>query len=611
MKKVICTGMMLCAVTQALAASGKQPLAFFSKTTFPKTTDGGTTTFLYTLINNTPVTLPLTISAPTVSSGSISLSSSTCGATLAASAKCTLNYLFTAPTNSSSTPLNITGSFQVAYNGRYPLIDNTIRFIVPEDAPAFTEQPDFSPAITVPSSGTYKLRYAVKNNLSTTITSVSFSPTVSSGSIASSGGTCGTSIAGGASCTKTFLFTAPANLGSTDTSVTGTMTFNYTDTGGAQTLAGDALAFSITPAPKPSIAISEHSLMFPNLDFGNSSSYTGKITISNNSTANIVSISRSVPSGITFVSTTCSFPLAPSDTCTQTYSSPIPITADSTATIQLTPNSADTAGNTVNVPISSLGIVALAPPTDSSVGLTVVNGCADTTNDGGLMMVTNNSSENISNITIDSSDLSGATITNPTFSPNNNVYCEGQTLPPNGYCEFRVSSSTNTTGEIDIYGQFVSSLLTTHHYELQTKVIASASSLPAPTVGTAFVSDTSCNLVETWTSVSVTPSLNTWSYAASQCAALTNPEQNWRLPDVGPNPVGQLDDDGDPLTGEFAVFQGVDSGEVWLSPSPTPSQNAWLARAPNMYLEQTGGGTVAGNYNAYCVRAYTTNTNGS
>lgn len=621
LKKIIVSSLLFCLTAHAAGEMGKAPLAFLKRPHFPRTTDGGTSTFKYILLNNTPVTLPLTISTPTVASGNITLSSSTCGATLTPSATCNLIYLFTAPANPSSTPLNITGSFQIAYHGRYPLTDTRIRFVVPKDAPEFIEQPNFSPPISVPSDGTYTLRYAVKNNLSTTITSVSFSPIVSSGSIIANGGTCGSSIASGATCTKTFLFTAPANAGGTDTSVTGTMALNYTDVG-PQTLNGDALAFSITPEPKASISVLENSLMFPSRDFGNADIYTGKITISNNGTRSITGVTRAT-SGVTFVSTTCSFPLTAGQTCTDTYSSSIPITTSST--VQLTPNGSTGAGNTVTVPVSGLGVRALAPPTDTTVGLTLVNGCADTANDGGLIMITNNTNETLFNIAISASSALSATITNPPFSEDNNVYCNGHTLAPNEYCEFRVASAATagTTGEITIHASLTNGLTISpaHHYNLLTKVVAAAASnqfnalYPSGgslTGGFIFVSDNTCNLVEVKYSASPPSGGATWPEAASICTAKTAP-QDWRLTDLGPTPVAFLPRFS-PITGEALAIQqarlDLEFG-VWLSPFSS-TDFAWRTVLAEGIGTQMTLNEKAETFNAdtLCVRAFTTNTDG-
>lgn len=628
MKKIICCGIALCVAVNAFAAGGKPPLQFFKRPHFPKSITNGTATLNYTIINNTPITLPLTISSPTVSSGSISLSSNTCSATLASSAKCDLTYTFTAPANSNPTPVIVTGNFQIAYNGRYPLTDNTIRFIVPQEAPEFIEQPSFSPPITVPSSATHTLKYAIKNGIPGTITSVSFSSTVTSGSIATTtdGSTCGSSLTAGETCIQNFIFTAPVNAGSTDASVTGTMTFNYTYLG-AQTLAGDNLAFSITPAAKPSITILEHSLMFPNRNFGASSSYSGSITISNNGTTTISSITTT-PSSSTVQLTSSSgcTDLAAGSTCTETFSSTYPIDPDNYVT--LTPHrilsGVTIDGNSVKVPLSGIGIIPLAPPTGSTAGLRLVNTCSDTTNDGGLLMLVNNTNETLEDIHVSASSSLSATITQSGTASQ--LYCKDKSLGPNEYCEVRVQSAVAaTTGkELNISGTLVKNTVrsSAHLYEMQTAVVGQATPFSyaagnSQGGGTVFVADNTCNLVQIFTFSSAITQPPHWSTANNYCSTTISSLSDWRLPDVGPAPTATLVSS--QTTGEFDPMNAWIPGEtdldnIWLS--PINNSAAWVSDiAPGI------GSTMFEVFkdfdipdypnNVFCSRAFTTSSDGT
>ncbi len=550
MKKIICGIIASCIAVNVFAAGGKPPLAFSKRPTFPKTIQPfGTSSLKYILNNNTRNTLPLTFST-SITSGSLALNtgSSDCGSTFTASGNCTQIYTFTAPENFTASSITVTGLVQVAYNGRYPLKDTTVQFtVVPSSSTAleFLEQPTFP--ITVPSAGSTVITYTLKNNASATITAITFSPTVSSGSISATGGTCVSSLASAHTCTKEFTFTAPTNAGPGDTTVTGTMSVGYTYNG-AQTLTGTNPSFTITPAAKPSITVNSQSLMFANRDFGNASSYAGTLRISNNGTVAITSIDVSITSGggntITNTGSSGCSSLAVNGACTETFSSALPI--DSDATISLTPHSTLTTGNAFTVPVSALSVVALAPPTDTTVGTTLVNGCTDTSNDSGLLMIVNNSSHALTNIIIHADSGLSATITNPAYEENSNVYCEGNSLAANQYCEVRVASSAaaGTTGNITISGVLSKATgpVTAHHFKLAAKVASSASSFPYSfndqnQGGTIFVANNACNLVEVVSNTD--QSTSTWSgsgtsTAAGYCATTISGNSDWRLMDLGP-----------------------------------------------------------------------------
>src|SRR3990167_3534691 len=564
MRKIICGIIVSCVAVNALAGEWKPPLTFSKKPSFPKTIQPfGTTSLKYILNNNTSNTLPLTFST-SITSGSLALNSgsSDCGSTLAASAHCTQIYTFTAPENFTASSITVTGLVQDAYNGRYPLKDTTVQFtVVPSSSTAleFLEQPTFP--ITVPSDGTTVIHYILKNNASATITAITFSPTVSSGSISATGGTCESSLISGNTCTKDFTFTAPTNAGAGDTTVTGTLSVGYTYNG-AQTLTGTNPSFTITPVAKPSITVSSHSLMFANRDFGNTSSYAGTLRISNNGTVAITSIDVSITSGggsaITNTGSSGCTSLAVGGTCTETFSSALPI--DSDATISLTPHSTLTTGNALTVPVSALSVVALAPPTDTTVGTTLVNGCTDTSNDGGLLMIVNNSSHALTNITIGADSGLSATITNSAFEENSNVYCNGNSLAANQYCEVRIASSAvaGTTGNVTVSGILSKTTgpVTAHHFNLAAKVASSASSFPytfntEAQGGTIFVATNSCNLVEVVNNSDLpSTSGSNWTTAAAACSSLSvNSYANWRLIDQGPGTYSQVQSPLGPETG--------------------------------------------------------------
>ncbi|MCX7124500.1 MAG: hypothetical protein NTU49_01850, partial [Gammaproteobacteria bacterium] len=88
----------------------------------------------------------------------------------------------------------------------------------------FTSNPSFPQIVS--QGGTYTLSYTIKNNITTphsvTLPLV-FSAAVSAGTISVNGGDCGSTLNGGASCTKSFLFTAPES----DQTITGSVNVDY------------------------------------------------------------------------------------------------------------------------------------------------------------------------------------------------------------------------------------------------------------------------------------------------------------------------------------------------------------------------------------------------
>ncbi|OGT38398.1 MAG: hypothetical protein A3F12_07795 [Gammaproteobacteria bacterium RIFCSPHIGHO2_12_FULL_38_14] len=108
----------------------------------------------------------------------------------------------------------------------------------------FTAQPSFPQ--TVAQSATYTLNYTIKNNIPRITVPLSFSATVTAGTIADSGGTCGSSLSGNTTCTKTFLFTAP----SSGQTVTGEVSVVYNS---RYPLTDNTLSFTIPSVAAPTI----------------------------------------------------------------------------------------------------------------------------------------------------------------------------------------------------------------------------------------------------------------------------------------------------------------------------------------------------------------------
>lgn len=100
---------------------------------------------------------------------------------------------------------------------------------------SFSSQPTFPQTVT--PSGTATLTYTLQNNVPVAHP-LSFSATVTAGSIAATGGTCTSTLAASGSCTKIYTYTAPASG-----TASGSVTVNYD---GQYSLTDNSLSFSIS-----------------------------------------------------------------------------------------------------------------------------------------------------------------------------------------------------------------------------------------------------------------------------------------------------------------------------------------------------------------------------
>lgn len=469
---------------------------------------------------------------------------------------------------------------------------------------SFTSRPSFPK--TVSSTGTYILNYTIKNNTPVTLP-LSISTSISSGTLGSNTGSCGSSLSGGSSCTLKFLFTEADGT----STVTGSVSINYD---GRYVLVDNSVQFTA----RSSLTLQTPSLMFTNRNWGNSSSYSGTLQINNTSSTTSVTgltatITNNTGSTITQSSTTCTSTLAASSNCSYTYSSAVPV--DTGASIVVT----STNSNTVSAPVAAISVLSMAPPlSDTSNGLYLVPNCLT----AAIMQITNNSSGTVHDVgATASSTLSAVTITNPASSSSNN-YCNGASLAQNQSCEITITTNSiaaNTTGTITFSGSG------TENVAISTKVVAAASPFPY-TAGavtgagnTIFVANNSCNLVKEidgtsdnsaelsvpWSGSGSTP-------AITYCSSTINTFSDWRMPDVGPTP-------GNPssfseLTGEFlSLYNGGYGGistsrTYWGAPSFNSSAPYWtgiFSAAQQVGINATNLET------ARCVRAYTTNSSGT
>lgn len=365
----------------------------------------------------------------------------------------------------------------------------------------------------------------------------------------------------------------------------------------------------VTVLAAGSIKITEPSLMFVNRNFGGSSSYTGTLTVTNVGSTNVLSLSATPSSSsITQSSTTCTSSLAPNASCTYTFTSTYPVNSSATVTIQ--------ASNATSVvtPVAAISVVALAPPTDTAVGMTLVAGCTNTTNDAGLFEITNNTTSTVSNIVAGaSSGLKGITINNNTNNANN-VWCKGATLANNQYCEIQVLPNTTAAGDT---GSIIFSGTNTANVEIQTKVEAAQGSGFPYSTGTSlaqggyiFVANNSCNLVEVVESSDSTG--QTWAQSQTYCSGTIGTgttHSDWRLVDLGPSPGNSAGFNS--LTGEFLVLYNGGTPVASMSTSASNfywganinSSTAWTANF-NGSGTQTGDTKTDTNY-LRCVRAFT------
>jgi hypothetical protein len=360
------------------------------------------------------------------------------------------------------------------------------------------------------------------------------------------------------------------------------------------------------------IKVTEPSLMFVNTNFGgNFSLYQGVLTVTNVGSSSVFGLSTTVQNNtgntITNSSTTCPSPLTVGSSCTFTYTSAVPV--DTGASILIS----DINGNSVTTPVAAISVVALAPPTDSSVGMTLVAGCVDTQDDAGVFEITNNSSSTVSNIQAGvSGGLNGVTINNPT-NTSSNVYCNGASLAQNQYCQIQIAPNTVASGAT---GSITFSGSGTQNVEIQAKVESPGASLPATGAdgdgNYVFISNPDCNLAEIVSGTSDTVNNVNWTAANSYCSSYSTGGSDWRLIDIGQapgNPASSTQINGN--GGEFSVLYSNGTPKAGMSTSHGywgPYINSTTAWSPSFIsgtqAEESISTTSAVLY-VRCARAFT------
>lgn len=404
-----------------------------------------------------------------------------------------------------------------------------------------------------------------------------------------------------------------------------------------------------TALPPLWIAVDQPSLMFVNRDYsrkGLNSSYNGFLTIKNTSstglTYTIAVVTQTGTPTVTKVAgfSTCDSGIsqAPDTSCIQEFNTTLPLNLSTRITV----TSATSGANTVVVPVTALSVVALAPPTGSTnyQGLRLVAGCSSTSNDEGVLQISNNGSALIygGKFSVQSAVMSGlpnVTITDPAEeSPYTRVnnYCNGSILYAKDTCEIRVNPGISTAGASGIIKVAAS---TTPPVYVNVNVAAQATTFDYTASGTAdenfvFVAENSCNLVEEIAPSDTPSSAATWDTAANNCDGTINSLSDWRLPDTGPTPGVDPSNGGSILpSGEFsalnAVFYNSTNtagiyGKNYWGPYIDYQYNVYNSNGLSAWAvtftgdPQFQNGQLKRNNSAYiarCARAFVTNVNGN
>lgn len=121
--KILLGGILFSLSLVGISYAAGLPVSFVSQPSFPQNiSDGQAVKETYTIRNNTPVTLPLTMSA-TASAGQLSIvSGGTCGTSIGPNVSCTVVAQFTPPLQVGK----VTAELIIKYGGRYPLTGNMV-----------------------------------------------------------------------------------------------------------------------------------------------------------------------------------------------------------------------------------------------------------------------------------------------------------------------------------------------------------------------------------------------------------------------------------------------------------------------------------------------------
>ncbi|MDP1573737.1 MAG: IPT/TIG domain-containing protein [Coxiellaceae bacterium] len=551
----------------------------------------------------------ITVTSPAGSAGIVNVTVTTAGGTSATSSADQFTY-FALPTVTSISPssgltpggtsVTVTGTnFTGATGVSFGASAGTSLVVV--SATQLT--------ITSPSGSVGTVDVTVTTPGGTSATSSADQFTYSQGyTVTPSAGTGGTispstpqAVASGASITFTATPTADPDAGVVGAWTVNGVAFPSCGSSSTCTLTGIFTDQSIHVDFNPVLTVTEPSLMIVNRSFsaaaavdGPDQDYYGVLTINNTTPIAVsgLSVTTSVgsPNSITTVPlsdnllTTCGTSLAPNTSCVQEFKTVMPI--DSTTIVSISGSNVAT----ITVPTSAISVVPLAIPTDTTVGMTLVQGCTDTVNDGGLLQITNNALTTFTvpvNVAV-SGGLTGATVTSTATSPTStDVYCgnlsnRGASLAYGQYCLVRItpnSALAGNTGNI-----IVTTPQTGVNTEITAKVVLPNATEPSvPGTEYPFVWDASCNLMEA-TTQDIEPADMPQGFVnlAAICddRGVTTPGSvlvpPYHIVDIGPSPAATS-----AAYGEFLAINNASLPSPWALTANTyfssniVSENSW------------------------------------
>ncbi|MDI9819398.1 MULTISPECIES: DUF1566 domain-containing protein [unclassified Legionella] len=291
---------------------------------------------LVTITNSATSPEPANNIAASIPGGSnISVQSTTCGASLAIGASCTIT--FTSPAVEGPTNITIHGSNTNTAN---------VAITVTAVPMATINVNPTTLSFTANSTG----EVTVTNDPGSPFAADNVAATIPGGSnISVQSTTCGASLAVGASCTITF--TSPAVEGPTNITIHGSNTNTVN------------VAITVTAVPMATINVNPTTLSF-------TANSTGEVTVTNDPGSPVAAdnVTATIPGGsnISVQSTTCGASLAVGASCTITFTSP---TVEGPTTIPIEGNNTNTVN--VDVTVTSQPLISITGPVQQSRIVTV------------------------------------------------------------------------------------------------------------------------------------------------------------------------------------------------------------------------------------------------
>jgi hypothetical protein len=345
-------------------------------------------------------------------SGDYSVSSGTCGATLAAGAHCSITVTF-----KPSIVGSVSGELTVAYSGGVGSPDRiglSGTGLIPLAASPTSLAFGTVPVGTTSSAQTLTLK---NDNPSAALSiDVAYSK-----DYAKSGGTCGASVAGGASCTVEVTFT-PHQNGAINGAV------SVTD-GVAQSPLVVALSGSGSGGGASPLTFSPASASFSNVVVGATASKS--VTVKNVSTSS-VAITSAVGSG-DYSASGCVTTLLPSGTCVLTVNFKPSSSGSIKGAIAVTNNT------TLNPDVMDASGTAILPVTISPMSVNLGSWIVGTTSSSATVTVTNHTASAVSIAYPASGDFSAVS--------GGGTPC-ASSLAAGAQCTFLVSATPTTTGAV-------------------------------------------------------------------------------------------------------------------------------------------------------------------